>query len=287
MAELPFKVSSSAQEFFPDRLLNMKPFVSGLMPLEEPLFTVDLIHGPLPKPMGEVLYRTDDGPLFPEITLYRNPDGTISSRSCPLPGRPEALELTMSPDFTQATLRLPGKDDVFAFNNALMLMYTFASAKMGALEMHASVVVNGGKGFLFLGKSGTGKSTHSRLWLQHIPNTWLLNDDNPVLRLMPGGEVRVFGSPWSGKTPCYKALSVPAGAVVRLTQAPYNAIEPLKGVKAYASLMASASSFRPFTELANHWHNTLEAMAGTVPCYQLECLPDRDAALLCYNTVNG
>jgi hypothetical protein len=74
---------------------------------------------------------------------------------------------------------------------------------------------------------------------------------------------------------------------VRLTQAPYNAIERLTGVKAYASLMASASSFRPFSELANHWHNTLEAMAMKVPCYQLECLPDRDAALLCYNTVNG
>jgi hypothetical protein len=102
---------------------------------------------------------------------------------------------------------------------------------------------------------------------------------------MPGGDVRVFGSPWSGKTPCYKALSVPAGAVVRLSQAPYNKIERLTGVKAYASLMASASSFRPFSELANHWHNTLEAMTGVVPCYHLECLPDEAAARLCYNTV--
>lgn len=287
VADLPFRVSDSSETFFPDGLINMKPFVSGLEPGEEALFTLDLVHGPLPMPRGEILYRTDDGPLFPEISLYRNPDGSIASRTCPLPGRPEAMELTMSPDFTSATLRLPGKDNVFAFNNAMMLLFTFASAKMGALEMHSSVVVNNGKGYLFLGKSGTGKSTHSSLWLKHIPDTWLLNDDNPVLRLMPGGDVLVFGSPWSGKTPCYKSQSVPAGAVVRLTQAPYNSIERLTGVKAYASLMASASSFRPFSELANHWHNTLEAMAMKVPCYQLECLPDRDAALLCYNTVNG
>ena len=287
VAELPFRIICAGDDFLPDHLINMKPFVSALMPGEEPIFSLEIVHGALPVPQGSLIYRTNDGPLFPEISLYKNPNGSIVSRTSPLPGRPEAMEITMSPDFRSATLLLPGKDNVFAFNNALMLLFTFASAPYGALEMHSSVVVNGGKGFLFLGKSGTGKSTHSSLWLKHIEGSWLLNDDNPVLRLMPSGEVRVFGSPWSGKTPCYKALSAPAGAVVRLSQAPYNAIEPLKGVKAYASLMASASSFRPFSALADHWHNTLEAMAEKVPCYQLECLPDMDAALLCYNTVNG
>lgn len=287
VADLLFRVTDQADDFFPDSLPNMRPFVSALMPGEELLFTLSLVHGPLPAPAGELLYRTDDGPLFPEISLYRNPDSSITSRTRALPGRPEAMDLTMNRDFTSARLILSGKEDTFAFNNALMLLFTFASAKAGALEMHASVTVNGGKGYLFLGKSGTGKSTHSSLWLKYIPGSWLLNDDNPVLRLMPGGEVRVFGSPWSGKTPCYKALSVPAGAVVRLSQAPYNKIERVTGVKAYASLMASASSFRPFSELANYWHNTLEAITGTVPCYQLECLPDQEAAQLCYNTVNG
>ena len=63
---------------------------------------------------------------------------------------------------------------------------------------------------------------------------------------MPDGTARVYGSPWSGKTPCYKNMEVPAGAVVRIRQAPYNKIERLSGIQAYASLMASASSFRPF-----------------------------------------
>ena len=287
VAELPFQVSCAGGQFLPDSLPNMKPFLSGLLPGEEPLFTLDLVHSPLPAPDGELLYRTEDGPLFPEISLYRKADGAIASRTRPLPGKSEAMELSMNPDFTAATLLLAGTDDVFAFNNALMLLYTFASARMGALEMHSSVVVNGGKGYLFLGKSGTGKSTHSSLWLRHIEGSWLLNDDNPVLRLMPGGEVRVFGSPWSGKTPCYKALSAPAGAVVRLSQAPYNKIEKLVGVRAYASIMASASSFRPFSQLADCWHQTIEAMVKVVPCYHLECLPDRDAAMLCFNTVNG
>ena len=269
MADLPFRVSSAGEDFLPDRLINMKPFVSGLLPGEEELFALEIVNDALKAPVGELLYRTDDGPLFPEIGLYKKPDGSIVSRTSPLPGQPEVMELTMSPDFKKATLIMPDKDNSFAFNNALMLLFTFASARKGALEMHASVVVNGGKGYLFLGKSGTGKSTHSSLWLKYIPGTWLLNDDNPVLRLMPSGDVVVFGSPWSGKTPCYKALSAPAGAVVRLSQAPYNKIEKLTGVKAYASLMASASSFRPFSELANHWHNTLEGMTAKVPCYHL------------------
>ncbi len=168
-----------------------------------------------------------------------------------------------------------------------MLLFAFTSAHHGLLEMHSSVVMNGGKGYLFLGKSGTGKSTHSSLWLKHIPGTELLNDDNPILRLMPDGSARVYGSPWSGKTPCYKAKDVPAGAVVRIRQAPFNKIERLSPLQAYASLMASASSFRPFSHLAEGWHRTLEGLAGTLPCYVLDCLPDQAAAELCYSTVHG
>ena len=124
-----------------------------------------------------------------------------------------------------------------------------------------------------LGKSGTGKSTHSSLWLKHIPGTELLNDDNPILRLMPDGTARVYGSPWSGKTPCYKNKDVPAGAVVRIRQAPFNKIERLSAIQSYASLMASASGFRPFKELADGWHRTLEGLVrpSSLLCVGLAC----------------
>ena len=102
---------------------------------------------------------------------------------------------------------------------------------------------------------------------------------------MPDGTARVYGSPWSGKTPCYKAQDVPAGAVVRIRQAPYNKIERLGAIQAYASLMASASSFRPFKGLAEGWHNTLEGLVKVLPCYTLDCLPDQAAAELCHATV--
>ena len=270
----------------PARLKNLAPFFQeGDFTEEAPLFTLRLASEPLPGTF-ESFFKTEDGPGFPEIAISRRPDA-FRFRFSALPGRPVAGTLDTSTDFRQATLALEGVDDVFALNNAMMLQFAFASALEGALEMHASVVVNGGRGYLFLGRSGTGKSTHSSLWLKHIPGTELLNDDNPVLRLEKDGTVRVYGSPWSGKTPCYKAMDCPVGAVVRISQAPYNRIERLSLVQAYASLMASASSFRPFRELSDGWHRTLESLAGKVPCYVLDCLPDREAAELCYRTVHG
>ena len=279
------RIGSPLECKMPGELRNMMPFEVPETAGETPLFTLQIVKD-LPQVMAWPLFKTDDGPGFPEISIETYPGG-FRFRFSALPGLPVAGTLHVSDTFRDAQLRLEGPDDSFAFNNALMLLFAFASAREGALEMHASVVMQGGKGYLFLGKSGTGKSTHSSLWLKHIPGTELLNDDNPVLKLETDGSVRVYGSPWSGKTPCYKAKDVPVGAVVRIRQAPENRIQRLPGIQAYASLMASASSFRPFKELADGWHRTLEALAGKVPCYVLDCLPDQAAAELCYKTVNG
>ena len=259
---------------------NLRPF---RVQEASPLFRVHVVES-LPAVTLPLLYRTSDGPGFPEIALWKKADG-FRVEMKPLPTLPLAATMDVSAHWQEAWLKLEGKDDAFALNNSLMLLYAFATAGLGVLEMHSSVVMKDGKGYLFLGKSGTGKSTHSKLWLTHIPGTELLNDDNPILRLMPDGTARVFGSPWSGKTPCYKVQDVPAGAVVRLSQAPYNKITRLPLVQAYASLMASASAFRPIQELADGWHRTLEGLAAILPCYHLDCLPDQDAAELCYKTV--
>ena len=255
---------------------------SGHLP-EEMLFKLTQV-AELPEPEGEVMFKTDDGPGFPEIAIWQRPDGYLF-KVCPLPGKPVAGELLTSADFSSASLHVTGVDDRFALDNALMLMFAFSTANRGILEMHSSVVKHGGRGYMFLGNSGTGKSTHSSLWLKHIPDCELLNDDNPILRLMPDGSARVYGSPWSGKTPCYKSDSVPVGGIVRLHQAPHNVIKRLSPLESYASLMSSASSFRPFPGLAEGWHRTLEGLVGVVPCYDLECLPDRNAALTCHKAV--
>jgi hypothetical protein len=139
---------------------------------------------------------------------------------------------------------------------------------------------------MFLGKSGTGKSTHSSLWLKYIEGTELMNDDNPVVRLIDG-KPWVFGSPWSGKTPCYKNVKAPIGAIVQLSQAPYNKISPLKGLKAYAALIPSISGKRWDRQLADGLHETETLLAGRAKMFHLECLPDRAAAMTCMEAVTS
>ena len=172
----------------------------------------------------------------------------------------------------------------FSINNSLMVFYALATARHKTALFHSAVIKHEGYGYMFLGKSGTGKSTHARLWLENIEGTELLNDDNPVVRVFDN-EIRVFGSPWSGKTPCYKNDSCALGGIVLLSQAPYNKIERLRGIEAYAALVPSISGKRWDKQIADGLHETENALAMRVPTWYLECLPDEDAANTSYNAI--
>ena len=173
----------------------------------------------------------------------------------------------------------------FGLNNALMLVYAFAASKHSTILMHASCVAHGGCAYPFIAKSGTGKSTHSNLWMNHIEGTELVNDDNPIIR-MNGREAIVYGSPWSGKTPCYRNVKFPLGALTRIDRAPKNSIERLNPVQALASILPSCSSMKWDSTIYNNLLDTITALIETVPIYTLHCLPDREAAELCHKTIS-
>ena len=176
------------------------------------------------------------------------------------------------------------KHALYGVNNALMVLFALATADKGTALFHSAVVGRGGRGYMFLGKSGTGKSTHASLWCRYLDGTELVNDDNPVVRVLPD-EVRVYGSPWSGKTPCYRNMSLPLGGIVQLSQAPHNKIRPLRSIEAYAVLVPSISGKRWDKAVADGLHETENALAGRVRVWHLECLPDEAAAVLCSTTV--
>lgn len=164
----------------------------------------------------------------------------------------------------------------------LMLAYSFAASSHQTLMMHASVIEAEGKGMLFLGKSGTGKSTHSQLWMKHIPQATLLNDDNPIVRLLPDGEVRVFGSPWSGKTSCYRNDSVKVASFVRLKQASQNRLQQLSSGQAFAALFPSCSNMPWDERVHEDICNTVALVASRCKVAELICLPDKEAVDLSY-----
>jgi len=169
----------------------------------------------------------------------------------------------------------------FALNNSLMVLFALATARTNTVLFHSAVVMCDGRGFMFLGKSGTGKSTHARMWLKRFADSELLNDDNPVVRLEDDG-IWVYGSPWSGKTPCYKNKRVALGGIVDLSQAPENRIRPIKGIEAYMALVPSISGMRWDKSVADGLHATENRLAQEAKMFHLKCLPNEDAAEVCY-----
>lgn len=254
---------------------------------EKPVLEISIAGEPLSKPEGERIFEPTPTEIsFVTASVCRRSDGTLElefvHKEYP---RPRLLML-MTADLGKADISVEGADDVNAgyfLAHALMVAFMLATARTGTLLMHAAAVVCGGKAYLFQGKSGTGKSTHARLWIRNVAGAELLNDDNPIVGIRPDGTARAYGSPWSGKTPCYRNLSAPVGAFVRIVRGRENELRRLTPLRAYASLTASAG-FMPFIDerLIELRHNAIERLARGVDCREMHCRPDSDAALVCH-----
>ena len=191
-------------------------------------------------------------------------------------------------DFQDITIAIDRSDSHAnnSINSLTMMVFAQSGTARNTLLVHSSVVMKGGEGYAFLGKSGTGKSTHSRLWLQNIEGTELLNDDNPAVRIDERGEIFVYGTPWSGKTPCYINKKAKLRAAVMLKQAPHNKYTTLQGVQAYMALLGSCSQMRWNKKYYNKMNDTIEAIVNKLEIGFLECLPDNMAAITCHNALN-
>lgn len=262
-----------------------KFLVNGIDGAAPDLFSLTVesgFHNLLEFERDEVASFNWDGYL---CTIYRDRDSY--SMDITKDGELFSLMATL-PDFSEATVFLRGdnvQQDSYMLNNFIMMLYAFSSSLLNTLMVHASVIMNDNKAYLFLGKSGTGKSTHSQLWLDNVPGSELMNDDNPIVRLHPDGKVIAYGSPWSGKTPCYRNLSAPAAAFVMLEQAPENEIVRESYSNAFASLLISCSVFRHHDELYRTLCDTIIKIVEQVPSYKLKCRPDREAAELSSSTI--
>lgn len=271
--------------------VNYGPFeaVEVPLPADKAIFTLQVNPSPdwaLADTSGmEPLFVGDNSPEETQTDFYRDGDGfylefAVNGRS------PKVASLRISDDFKSGTLEFADPSiGRFAIDNAAMLMFAFSAASLMTLEMHSSVTVNSGRAYMFLAESGTGKSTHSRMWLENIPGSELLNDDNPIARVHDDGSVTVYGSPWSGKTPCYRNASAPLGAMVQIRRSPTNAATPLSALEAYALISSSSSGFRGIASMADGLHDTISAIAMSQPCFVLDCRPDAEAALVCHKAV--
>ena len=249
---------------------------------DELLFTIT-VDDATPYTEADVLHESDTGNGI--IYVFRLADDgyqyiirDINKRNCCL--------LVCNKDFSQCRCALKGNTlmRTYGLNAALMLTFAFASSYHDTLLLHASCIAHGEWAYPFTAKSGTGKSTHTSLWLKHIEGSELLNDDNPVVRILSDGLPYIYGTPWSGKTPCYKNESAAVGALVQLAQAPENKITRLRMTQAYPYILASVSGLKILPESMDAIYESIAALLETCPVYELECLPNVEAAQLCAQT---
>ena len=155
------------------------------------------------------------------------------------------------------------------------------------MVLHASAVVKDGKAYLFTAHSGTGKSTHTKLW-QNVygeDKVFILNDDKPALRKI-NDIWYAYGTPWSGKHDLNRNEKVPVGGICILERGEKNKIEPCSKIVALQKLL-SFSGRTQNAELLNSVLDVLEEILTDIPIWRMECNMDPEAAILSYETMSG
>ncbi len=155
----------------------------------------------------------------------------------------------------------------------------------GGIVMHASSIAWEGKGILFTAPSGTGKSTHVRLWEKYFGDAVsVVNDDTPVIRFREDTPM-LCGTPWSGSSDKFTNLEVPVKAIVVLSQATENSIRMLSVSEALPVVMPRC--FLPYFDekLMEKAYMILEKILKEVPVYYLKCKPDEEAMELVHQCV--
>lgn len=150
---------------------------------------------------------------------------------------------------------------------------------------HCSALAYRQRGYLFAAPSGTGKSTHARLWREVLGDAVrMINDDKPLLRITSDG-VTVYGTPFAGKEGLQENSSAPVAGIVLLHQAGTNSIRKLSPQEAYPMLLNQ--TYRP--KDAAGLIKTLELVQrlSELPVYSMGCTISREAVALAVQTLTG
>ena len=156
----------------------------------------------------------------------------------------------------------------------------------GGMMLHSSAVVVDGKAYLFTADPGTGKSTHTQLYLQRFGDrAFILNDDKPALRLESDGWY-AYGTPWSGKHDISVDTRVPVAGIAVLQRGEENFITPYGGIEAIHAIMKQVN--RPkAAEYRIKLLELLDKLITQVPVWLLKCNMDPQAAEVSYAAMSG
>lgn len=155
------------------------------------------------------------------------------------------------------------------------------------LLFHCSALEMDGRAYLFTAPSGTGKSTHARLWRQVFGDrVKMINDDKPLLRLQADGSWRVYGTPYGGKDNLQNNISQTIGGIVLLERGTENKIEPVNVRDAYPRLLAQTYHDKQQPQALLRTMDLVGSLAK-LPVYRLQCNISEQAVHVAYEALKG
>jgi hypothetical protein len=217
----------------------------------------------------------DSGSLW---TLSRFEQEFVFEFTSPRFGRLPYKRACFRPDFSGGTITMQRGYFAGASVDALeypldeLLMMNLLAQGRG-VEVHACAVRDcNGRGYLFLGQSGAGKTTTARLW-QNLSGIEILSDDRVILRRVQE-TLWMYGTPWHGEAALVSSMQAPVSAVYFLAQGQRNQMTVLRQAEAVGRFMAC--SFVPFYSSAGLEHalDFFQQLTAQLPCHELRFVPN-------------
>lgn len=157
--------------------------------------------------------------------------------------------------------------------------------KNGTL-FHGSAIEYNGMAYVFTARSGTGKSTHARLWRELLGDkVKMINDDKPLVRVIDGKPV-IYGTPWKGKHKLGGNIKAPVKAICKIVQAKENSIREVS-VKEFLPTFFVQCYHASDEKKKENFLEFLDGLLRSVKLFELQCDISRAAAELSFTAMTG
>lgn len=148
--------------------------------------------------------------------------------------------------------------------------------KYNGMFLHCASIKYNGKAYLFTAPSGTGKTTHIKLWIEHMGNrVEVINGDKPILR-RKDNEIIVYGTPWQGKENYGSNINAPLGGIFLLRRAEKNTVTKATAKESLPFLLSQTLRLNKKENMIKIFE-MLEYIVKSTPIYNLNCNMDKQA----------
>ena len=188
-------------------------------------------------------------------------------------------------EFEEEKKNSPGFSDGYIENICLYRSICTQIPVFNRMLLHCAVLEYDGKGYAFLGRSGTGKSTHTKLWKKYLSTPKMINGDKPILEFA-GDKFIAHGTPWKGKEAWGMKSSAPVCGLCFLEQAKENSIRKLTPAEVASRLFLQML----IPESEDNAVATLELadkLIATTPAYLLKCDISEEAVKTSFEAMTG